>query len=424
MKKQKHQNLYKILTFCILPALFTGCSEQQIVMSQPEQTEITLSWWGNDTRTEYTLEAVQKFQKLHPDIKVKCNYSEWSGYEARSRVQMVSATEADVMQINFSWLSQYSPDGKGYYNIEEVADYIDLSNFSDDMLEYGRKNGILNAVPIAMNAETLYINQTVYEKYHLPVPQTWDELFQAADVMKKDGVYPIGAASKSIWLYFITYAEQASGKSFLTPEGKLNFSPDEFQLMIDLYIRMIQEKVMPQVEYFDRLNIDNSVYGGTVAWVSDAVNYLGNAMENGNTVVVADYTAFSPEQSGEGWYAKPASLYAISVNTEHPKESAILLDFLLNSQEMALLQGIEKGVPLSTSARKALETEGMLSGLQYEACVKMEENSKLSQIHPFMENADILAAFIDACNSVLYEKTTSQEAARDLYQQALKLLRN
>ncbi len=414
----------KIFLCTVLAVFLTGCTEQQVIKSQEEPTEITLSWWGNDIRTEYTIQAVQEFEKLHPDIKVKCNYSEWSGYEARSRVQMVSATEADVMQINFSWLSQYSADGKGYYNLEELTDYVDLSNFSEEMLEYGRKNGILNAVPIAMNTETLYINKTLYESYGLSVPETWDDLFKAAEVMKKDGVYPFGAANKSVWLYLITYAEQVSGKSILTEEGNLNFTPAEFQLMLELYVEMVQKKVMPQVEYFDRLNIDNSGYGGTIAWVSDAVNYLGNAMENGNTVVPAEYTVISGKKSGEGWYAKPATLYAISVNTDHPRESALLLDFMLNSQEMALLQGIEKGIPISTSARKCLAEEGILSGLQYEASLKMEENPNLSKMHPFMENTEILSDFIDECNNVLYDKKTAEQAGKDLYQQARKILKS
>lgn len=414
----------KILLCSVMSLVLTGCADKQIVKSQKEKTEITLSWWGNDKRNEYTIEAVQEFERLHPDIKVKCSYSEWLGYEARSRVQMVSATEADVMQINFSWLSEYSADGTGYYNLEELKDYVDLSNFSEEMLNYGRKNDILNAVPIAMNAETLYINKTLYESYGLSVPETWDDLFKAAEVMKKDGVYPFGAASKAVWLYFITYAEQVSGKSILTEDGKLNFTAAEFQLMLEMYVKMINEKVIPQVEYFERLNIDNSVYGGTVAWVSDAVNYLGAAMENGNTVIPAEYTVLEGKQAGEGWYAKPATLYAVSVNTDHPEESAMLLDFLLNSQEMALLQGIEKGIPLSASARKYLEEEGMLSGLQYEASLKMEENPNLSKMHPFMENTEILSDFVDECNNVLYEKKTAEQAGKDLYQQARAILKS
>jgi len=131
---------------------------KKVVTEHHQQTQISFSWWGNDTRNEYTLEAVRKFEELHPDIKVECSYSEWSGYEARSHVRMVSNTEADVMQINFGWLSDHSPDGKGYYDLEKQTDVLDLSTFSDEYLEYGRMNGVLNAVPIAMNTETIYIN--------------------------------------------------------------------------------------------------------------------------------------------------------------------------------------------------------------------------------------------------------------------------
>ena len=81
-----------VMTLCLV-----SCAEDAEVRAQTEQTVITLSWWGNDSRNEYTIEAVSRFEALHPEIKVKCSYSEWSGYEARSRVQMVSGTEADVM---------------------------------------------------------------------------------------------------------------------------------------------------------------------------------------------------------------------------------------------------------------------------------------------------------------------------------------
>ena len=104
--------LFLIPLLCLSMPL-VSCGDNAIITNQVSQTEISLSWWGNDTRNEYTIEAVKLFEKLHPEIKVTCNYSEWSGYQARSNVQMVSNTEADVMQINYAWIQQYSPDGKG-----------------------------------------------------------------------------------------------------------------------------------------------------------------------------------------------------------------------------------------------------------------------------------------------------------------------
>ena len=102
------------------------------------------------------------------------------------------------MQINVGWLSQYSADGNGYYDLEKLSGLIDLSNFSEDILKYGRRNGKLNAIPIAMNAETVYINKTLYERCGLGIPKTWDDLFAAAKVMSKDGIYPMSGAAKSL----------------------------------------------------------------------------------------------------------------------------------------------------------------------------------------------------------------------------------
>lgn len=393
-----------------------GCSGKQVVHSQNEQTEITLSWWGNDGRNEYTLEAVEYFEQLHPDIKVKCSYSEWSGYEARSRIRMVSDTEADVMQINVSWLTEYSADGSGYYDLEKVSDIVDLSNFTDDMLKYGTRNGVLNAIPIAMNAETVYINKTVFDRYGLDIPATWDDVFHVAEVLSKDGIYTLSGASKAMWLYSIAYTEQTTGSTFFDENGRIAFKAEELEIMIDFYNRLVAEKVIPKIEDFKKVNIDSREYAGAVAWVSDAINYFGGVIEKGDNVIAADYTAFDPAESGTGWYAKPATLYAISKNTDHPREAATLLDFMLNDREMAVLQGVEKGIPISEAALTYLDEEGMLSGLQYEASQVMNGNDIIGEMNPTIENVDLIDAFIDACNLVMYDKATSEEAAQQLYE--------
>ena len=395
--------------------MLCACGDEATVHEQNETTEITLSWWGNDTRHEYTIAAVERFEEKYPDIKVKCSYSEWSGYEARSRVQMMSNTEADVMQINVGWLSQYSADGAGYYDIEKLSEYVDLSNFSSEILEYGRRNGVLNAIPIAMNAETVYINKTVYEKYGLDVPKTWDDFFAAAKVMSKDGVYPISGANKSMWLFIIAYAEQQTGKQFFDENGKIAFDANDLKLMLEFYNRLVKEKVIPKIEDYNRLCIDNGEYAGTVAWVSDAINYNKAAMDNGYEIVCAPYPTDSTHKEGDGWYAKPATLYAISRNTEHPKEAAQLLDFMLNSPEWAELQGVEKGIPISAAGRKHLDDIGQLSGLQYEASLVMEQNDNISPMNSTIENTTLIDAFVAACDLLLFDKASADDAAKELY---------
>ncbi len=406
----------RLLALVLIACIFvTGCGSDVTVTTRKNPTEIELSWWGNDARTEYTIEGARKFEELNPDIKVNVSYSEWSGYEARNRIRMVSGTEADVMQVNYGWLNEYSPAGKGFYNIFDQKKQINLSTFSQSMLEYGIVNESLNAIPIAMNAETVYINKTVFDKYNLEVPETWDDYKHAAEVMSKDGVYPIAGVGKSIWLFVIAYTEQKVGKHILNDDGTLNFTASDLKIMLDFYSEMVDCKVFPAVEKFDRLNVDNESYAGAIAWVSDAINYFGPLIEKGEEIVPAPYPHDDSHQSGSGWYAKPASLYAMSKDTDHPEESAKLLDFLVNSEEMAVLQGVEKGVPLSSKARDSLEKNDMLNGLQYEASLVMENNEFLEKMNSYIEDSGMIDTFVAACDSVIFKKLTAEEAAKELY---------
>ncbi|MGN0632924.1 MAG: ABC transporter substrate-binding protein [Oscillospiraceae bacterium] len=395
--------------------LLTSCASEPVVINQEEYTEISLSWWGNDTRTEYTLAAVKKFEELHPDIRVKCSYSEWSGYQTRYNIQMMSDTESDVMLINFPWLDKYSADGNGYYNIYDLSEYVDLSQFSESELSFGIRNGKLNAIPIALNTQTLYYNKTLYDRYGLQLPETWEDLFSAAEVMGEE-VYPIAMPAKSALFFITAYTEQQSGKHFMSEDGKLEFGEEELGIMLDFYVELINGHVMPQVEYFDKNDIRNGNYAGAAAWLSDAENYMGPAREDGNEIVVGSYTGCTDGVAG--WYTKPATLYAVSANTEHPEESALLLDFLLNSDEISELQGIEKGIPLSRSSRDYLDRHDMLKGLHYDAFALMSENiDSMSIIDPFMEDTDMLDAFREACNAVLYGKASTEEKAAQLYEE-------
>lgn len=406
--------MMKRITAIVLSALLfsccVGCSGDTVVTDQVVPKEISFSWWGNDIRHDYTLAAIETFESLHPNIKVKCHYSEWSGYQTRNDVRMVTHTESDVMQINYAWLNQYSNDGEGYYDINQLSDYVDLSNFTEEDLAYGMKNGKLNAVPIALNTMTVYVNKSIYDEYGLDIPETWDDFFAAAEVMNGEH-YPISMSKKSAWFFLASYVGQMTGKNIMDDEGNITFGEEEAALMIKTYCDLVNKKVMPQVEYFDKLEIANGSYAGVLAWLSDAESYCGEAIANGYEISVADYTTINGNLSS--WYAKPATMYTIRKDAENPREAAILLDYLLNSPEMASYQQIEKGTPLSIAARQYLEENDMLTGIQYEAFTKMSESKdKLEVISPYFENDAMIDAFMNACNEVLFSKSDEMEQGK------------
>lgn len=336
-------------------------------------------------------------------------------------VELSSHTEADVMQINYDWLYKYSSNGEGFYDLNELSDYIRLENFSEEALAYGTVEGKLNGIPTALNAQTMFYNKTIYDKYDLELPKTWNDLFTAAEAMSADGIYPMELNLKQMWLSSVAYEEQLSGIEFADENGNLNFTQENIADMLLFYKSLIDRKVTKPVEELDKNDFANGKSAGTMYWISDAEYYCVPAQKNGYTIVAGDYLTME-EAKLTGWYAKPTTLYAIKRDTESPEAAAKLLDFLVNSEEMTSAQGLEKGIPISRSALEVLEANDMLDGIQYEANEKLAQNSdKISCINPILENSELIDAFKSSFDEIYYDGADIAEVSAKLYDSFLQI---
>lgn len=411
------RKIKKIATSVLLASLaiiFTSCDDGSSVEYYGKD-KISFSWWGNDKRHEYTMEGIDCFEELYPDIDVSCRYAEWNGYENRYKVRTESNTQEDVMQINYAWLDKYSEDGNGYYNLYELQDYIDLSSYSEEDLSYGVVDGKLNAVPIAFNTSTIFFDQNLLDKYDIDVPETWDDYFAAAKILSKDGIYVLGMGKKQVFFLCVAHYEQTTGKNVFSEDGDLIISRADMSEIISFYKMLIDEMVVMPIDEFGLNKFSSGECAGTVIWVSDSGNYCGELEKNGGKPVISDYPV-EPGAKKTGWYIKPATMYAISKDTEHPEESAKLLNYLVNSKEMALLQKTEKGVPTSQKAYTYLEENGDLNSYETIATEKMEDyKSNLDTIIPSLENDDILTLFKTECDKYLYGKITLDECTDNVY---------
>ena len=69
-----------------------------------------------------------------------------------------------------------------------------------------------------------YYNKTIYASYGLEIPKTWDDLFAAAKVMSRDGIYPLGTTKKQLFLMLVAYLEQIKGKESVKADGSLQLT--------------------------------------------------------------------------------------------------------------------------------------------------------------------------------------------------------
>lgn len=406
-------NIKKItaMTVCgVCLSSLCACSYRQVVWDQ-STSEIRFSWWGNDERNECTLEGIAVFENNNEDISISPEYSEFAGFKSKMDAEIYSDGEADLMQLNYDWLYEYSPDGEGFYDLNELSDHIDLSNFSEQDMEFGTINGKLNALPTGVTAVTFIYNKTLYDTYGLELPKTWDDLFEAAKIMRMDETYPLQLSEKNFWLVCLAYLEQTTGKKAFDDSGSFILENEDMEIMLEFYLRLVNEKVSKRGTEFDRSDFGNIKIGGLAVWESDSGYYYDVAEESGFNVVVGDYITTDNYKSF-GWYAKPSGLYAIKKGTSEPEAAADLMDFMLNSSDMAVLQGSTRGMPVSRSAMETLEAHEMLSGLEYEAMLKRKATPQLEVMSPYVEDSEIISIFTDACDSIYYEKSHIEDAAK------------
>ena len=406
------------LILCISMAVtgLAGCgsSDGNIPLSmEEEQIELTFSWWGSDDRHEYTIAAVKKFEEKYPYIKVKMEYSEFTGFQLKTDVKMRANKEADVLQLNYAWVDRYSEDGTGLYDLTNVKDVLNLKNYTEEQLSYGMSNNVLNALPIALNGKVFLYNKSIFDSYGLDIPETWEDLFKAAEVMNKDGVYPLDLEASAIWFLAVSYVEQSTGKAVIDEDNKFNFSLEDVKAMISFYKELVDKGVVMEVSERTDSYIKNGTYAGTLQWVTSVNKYSGFIEEAGGEPVLGSVPVMN-SANRTGWYVKPATMYAISTSTEHPKEAALLLEYLVSSTEMAELQGLDKGIPSNAAAKKVLESKGMLEGLQGEASDVVDATDTIL-MSPYFENSALQNALKNAAIDVLYEKSDLDSAAQTAY---------
>jgi oligogalacturonide transport system substrate-binding protein len=388
-----------------------------------KKVTLRMSWWGNDDRHKVTLEAIEAFEAANPNITVKAEYSGWDGIVEKMATQIAGGTEPDVMQINYDWYTTYSPDGKGFYDLNKLKDTIDLSGYTEEVLKAGTVDGILNGIPHGENAYVMGVNQTMYEKFGVDIHnlKTWDDYIEAAKKFD-DGYYPTTIAT---FYEITTYLSQLTGKALLDEEGNIQYSKAELKKGFEWYQKLVDAKVTPDkkslIENFGTAHKSTSAkfiegnYDGFFDWTGGLASYSSVLAEKNQNLGVPTYPTLAGANTN-GVIKKPTMLFSISKNTKHPKEAAKLLNFLLNDPKGVALMGVARGLPVNTKAVKILEENNQIDELTAKAHEYLVNTTGITE-SPYFE----MSAVVEAYESVLEQfglgKLSASQAADETIKQ-------
>ena len=401
--------------------------------------EITFSWWGGDSRHEATEKAVEAFMKKYPNVTVKTEYGAWSGWEEKQALNISSGNGADLMQINWNWIDNYSQGGTNFVDLYQYGDIIDLTQFPQETLDQCSVDGKLMGIPISNTGCLFFWNAKTFETIGCDIPTDTESLMAAGQKFKEygDDYYPLAIDNGfSHMVFLVYYLESVYGKPWVE-NGEMQYTEEEIQTGMEFMKELEDNHVIPTMKVVagdmaDSLDknpkwIDGK-YAGTFVWDASSIK-MADAVEEsvnveGQTLVQGDYLKFGDYNGG---YTKISMAYGIPSSSQNPEAAATLLNYLLNDPEGVEICGLERGVPLSKAGVAVIEEKNIGDPVLIQANKAALEYCKFP-LDPKFDSADLKASpdgvYEKVFGKLSSDDYTPEEAAKALTEGVDEVLGN
>lgn len=441
----------QFLTVTLLSFTFVGCGGTTETSNSPEQTasekpasekssdsvekdkvdvtdakaEISFAWWGGDARHEATQTAVTTYMANNPNVTIKTDYGAWTGWEEKVSTALYANTAADINQANWSWLINYDNNGNTFVDLNEYADYIDLSQFPKEALDTCTVDGKLYGLPIAITGRIFYWNADTFKQAGIEYPKTFKELLEAGEIFKTklgDDYYPLVLTEYDRMIFMVYYLESKYGKAWIEND-ELQYGEEEIAEVLQLYKDMEAAHVIPTIQTIlgdGAESVDKNPkwmegkYAGILEWDSSASKFQG-ALNNPDAFTVGEY--FADLGEFKGGFTKVSMCFAVSKSAKDPVACVKFLNYLLNEKDGVELLNSQRGIPCSKAGLEICKNSNLLDGTVAEANQKVVDWCSF-KLDEYFEDAGLRAendgVYYDIQQGVSYGDYTPVEAANIL----------
>ncbi|WP_067843519.1 ABC transporter substrate-binding protein [Amphibacillus sediminis] len=429
-----------LFLFMSVLLLMVACSEadqgsgddvEQDDSASNGETTIRVAWWGNQERHDMTLEAIELFESINPDIKVQPEYTGWDGYWERLNTQAAGNNLPDVIAMDNSYLNEYNSNdllvdlapliNDGSINLADVDDvYQEINHDGDRVL----------AVASGANALALVYNVEMLEEYgvNLGPGYTYEDLYQInlkiKQAKEEAGEEYLGYDfANAEYELFNNYARQ-NGMSFYNAEGNgLGFEESTLVEYFEWVQSMVVDGAAPShdimMSYIEGGN--SMVQEGTSAMQTAASNQIIGIAQG--TEYELDLAILPSLDGQHANFIRPSMSFSITQHSQHQEAAAKFIDFMTNNLEANEILQAERGVPISAAVREHLSDkvpESVQKTFDFLELVA-DYTTEADPIAPPGET-EVRGAFSRIIESLKYDQITPEEAASQFIQQAEAVL--
>lgn len=433
---KKNRILAFILTGAIFSSMaaFTGCSRTGSSGASSgngsnQNITISFTWWGSQTRHDYTKKLLDMYHQKHPNINFTTTPAGYDGYEQKLTTEAAGDALPDLMQMDYSFIEEFTKNG----SLADLSSYvknktIDLSDADQSLVNSGKVGGKLGSIVIAETAPSIVYNPAVLSKAGLSEPTsgwTWDDLVNdSITIQQKTGGFGLGTTipSDSVDMLFNYYLRQYSFSLYSADGKKLGYSDDKyFTQFVSLFKKMQDAKAEPTVDQYTQI----STKGKEQSLV--AQSQAGFMFEWANYPTIAAATnpnlklAFMPNDSKtvKAMYLKPSMFLSVSNSSKYKKQCAEFINWFINDTDANNTINAERGVPISSKIRSGMEANlSAQNKLMFQYIDEASKNSSQVSAPDPSGASEVRTDLNNEVDAVLYGKKTVDKAASDFRTEA------
>jgi multiple sugar transport system substrate-binding protein len=324
---------------------------------------LRVAWWGGKDRAERTEKTLALYSAAHAGTSFSTEYLGWGDYWARLTTETSGGNSPDVVQMSITYLADYASRGVLLDMLPLVPSPLDIKGFQADLVDNGKVDGKLFAIPCGVNVGAIVLDKALYDEAGVTPPghdTTWEQfagiMAEFAKKTKRKDVFGTPDSSGNGPL-LETWLRQR-GKKMYEADGSLGYDAtdagDWFAMWAEM--RASGGAATAEVQALDHGDIDNNLLAQNRASLAfeNSNQYVGMQALKTDPLVLAPYPKLGADGKG-GLYLKPTMFWSISAQSKNPHAAAELVNFLISDPGAVATLGVERGIPASAEVRDALK---------------------------------------------------------------------
>jgi multiple sugar transport system substrate-binding protein len=324
---------------------------------------VRFAWWGNDYLNKQTNQVIDAFTAKHPDVKVAPEPGEWSSYWDKLATATAGNDAPDVINMDQKYIAEYG--GRGALLNLKDAKGLDLSSIAPQALESGTYQDAVYGISTGQNAYSVVANKKLFSDAKIELPDdktwTWDDYTDIASRISKAGKGKIYGTSYGVNEGYLTIWLRQQKQELYGSGGKVGYDQATLTRFFDHLKGLLDAGAGPSASLTAEeatVALEQSMFGTNRAAMTWFWTNQLSSLESTTGSDIVQLRAPSPtgNAADNGMFYKPSMFWSLSSRSKSQEQATTFLDFLINDPEAAKILSVDRGAPINSKTRPAVES--------------------------------------------------------------------